>query len=103
MPWRLEYNVTYKKIELYSENEYLFDTGAKAGNFFYTWTQLTYSPVEWFKIGYVIQRTRAYQTPLDLQRGLLIGFIHKKVSFTTHVFDPGQASPSLVLTPGYAF
>jgi hypothetical protein len=99
----LEFTVTYKKVELYSANEYLFDTSTKAGNFFYTWTQLTYSPLEWFTAGYVVQRTRAYQTPLDIQRGLLIGFTQKKVNFTTQIFNIGQAAPTVVLSLGYSF
>jgi len=73
------------------------------GIFFYTWTQLTCSSVEWFKARYVIQRTRAYQTPLDLQRGLLIGFTHRNVAFATNIFDPGQAWLSVVLSLGYSF
>jgi hypothetical protein len=99
----LEFTVTYKKVELYSQNEYVFDTATKSGNFFYTWTQLTYSPLEWFTVGYVVQRTRAYQTPLNIQRGLLVGFSHKKVNFTTHVFNVGQAVPTVVLALGHSF
>jgi hypothetical protein len=99
----LEFTVKWKKVQLYSANEYLFDTDTKAGNFFYTWTQLTYSPREWFTVGYVVQRTRAYQTPLDIQRGILVGFTHKKVTFTTQIFDPGQADPTVVLSLGYNF
>ena len=32
----LEFTGTYKKVQLYSANEYIFDTDTKAGNFFYT-------------------------------------------------------------------
>ena len=49
----LEATITYKKLQLYSANEYIFDTNSKSGNFFYTWTQLTYSPVAWFGFGYI--------------------------------------------------
>ena len=87
------------EIKIYADS---VDT-AKAGNFFYTRTQLTYSPLEWFTVGYVVQRTRAYQTPLDIQRGLLVGFTHKKVNFTTQIFNPGQADPTVVLSLGYEF
>ena len=99
----LEFTVMWKKVQLYSANEYIFDTGAKAGNFFYTWTQLTYSLPEWFTVGYVVQRTRAYQTPLVIQRGLLVGFTHKKANFTTQIFNPGQADPTVVPSLGYDF
>jgi hypothetical protein len=99
----LEFTGTYKKVQLYSANEYIFDTDTKAGNFFYTWTQLTYSPVAWFTVGYVVQRTRAYQTPLDVQRGPLVGFTYKKLNFTTQIFNPGEADPTVVLSLGYSF
>jgi hypothetical protein len=99
----LEFTVTYKNVELYSANEYIFDTISKAGNFFYTWTQLTYSPVKWFTVGYVVQRTRAYQTPLDIQRGILVGFTNKKVTFTSQIFNIGETDPTVVLSLGYRF
>ncbi len=99
----LEVTVTYKKLEFYSANEYIFDTDTKDGNFFYTWTQLTYSPVKWFTAGYVVQRTRAYDTPLDIQRGPLIGFNFRKFTFTTQVFNMGEADPTTVFSLGYSF
>jgi hypothetical protein len=39
----------------------------------------------------------------DSQRGLLIGFTHRNVTFTTNIFDPGQAWLSVVLSLGYSF
>lgn len=99
----LKFTVTRNKVELYSENEYAFDAATKTGNFLYTWTQLTYSPVQWFKGGYVVQRTRAYQTPLSVQRGLLAEFTYKKVQFATDIFDLGEASPTAVISMGYSF
>ena len=99
----LEFTATYKKVQLFSANEYIFDTNAKAGNFFYTWTHLTYSPVPWFEAGYVTQRTRANQTALDIQRGLLIQFTHKKATFSTQIFNPGETDPVLVFSLGYSF
>jgi len=99
----LALTVTYRKLQFYSANEYVFDTTTRDGNFFYTWTQLTYSPLEWFTFGYVVQRTRAYQTPLEIQRGLLVGFTYKKVDFTTQIFNIGEADPTTVLSLGYRF
>jgi hypothetical protein len=99
----IELTVTYKKLQMYSANEYIFDTDTKAGNFFYTWTQLTYSPKPWFAFGYVVQRTRAYHTPLDIQRGLMVQFTRKKMTFATQVFNLGQADPTVALSLGYSF
>ena len=86
----VEFTATYKKIQLFSASEYVFDTGTKAGNFFYTWTQLTYTPVKWLTAGYVAQRTRAYSTSLDIQRGVMVQFNYKKATFGAQAFNPGE-------------
>ena len=64
-----EASLTYKKIELSISNEYVFDTTHKSGNFYYSWPQLTYSPVDWFRVGLVAQRTKAFHTSLDTVPG----------------------------------
>jgi hypothetical protein len=99
----LEFTATYKKVQLFSASEYVFDTSAKSGNFFYTWTQLTYSPVKWFTAGYVAQRTRAYSTSLDIQRGVMVQFNYKKATFGAQAFNPGETDPVLVFAIGYSF
>jgi hypothetical protein len=45
----------------------------------------------------VAQRTKAYHTSFDVQRGLLVGFSHKRTEFITYVFNPGWSDPTLVL------
>jgi hypothetical protein len=99
----VEFTVTYKKIQLFSANEYIFDTTTKARNFFYTWTQALYSPVPWFSVGYVLQRTRAYSTALDIQRGVMVQFTHKKTTFAAQGFNMGQTDPVIVFSLGYSF
>ena len=50
-------------------------------------------PQTGFARGLVAQRTRAYHTPLDVQRGLLAGFSYKQVEFTTYIFNIGCDGP----------
>jgi hypothetical protein len=95
--------LTWKRLELSTEGEYVFDTRDRAGSFFYSWMELSYSPVEWFRTGLVAQRTKAYHTDLDVQRGVLIGFSHKKMDFTTYVFNAGWTDPTVVLSLGVHF
>jgi len=98
-----EASLTYKKFALSISNEYVLDTGDKAGNFYYSWPELTYSPVDWFKVGLVAQRTKAYHTSLDTQRGFLVGVSHKKLEFTTYIFNVGWTDPTAVLELGVTF
>lgn len=93
----------YKKIELSVSNEYVFDTGNKSGNFYYSWPELTYSVLEWLRVGLVAQRTKAFHTRLDTQRGFLVGVSHKKLEFTSYIFNAGWTDPTVVLEAGYTF
>jgi hypothetical protein len=98
-----EASLQYKKLQISVSNEYVFDTGEKSGNFYYSWPELSYSALDWLKVGLVAQRTRAYQTSLDTQRGFLVGVSHKKLQFTTYVFNVGWTDPTIVLEMGYSF
>ena len=81
--------------------ESVFDTKDHNGSFFYTGPELTHSPREWFRAGLVAQKTKAYHTSLDVQRGFLVGMSHKKFNFTTSgvgglwVFAPELPSRTL--------
>ena len=96
-------SLSWWKLELYSEGEFVVDTGDSSGNFFYNWSELSLAPVDWFRFGLAAQRTRAYQTDRDIQRGVLVGFSYKQVSFTTYVFNPDESKPTLVLAVGVTF
>jgi hypothetical protein len=93
----------WRKLELYSEGEYVFDTGSSSDNFFYNWSELTLAPVERFRFGLVTQRTRVYQTDRDIQRGVLAGFSYKKLNLTGNLFNPDQDKPTFVLSVGVTF
>jgi hypothetical protein len=98
-----EASLVYKKLTLSISNEYVFDTTERGGSFYYSWPQLTYSPVPWFQVGLVAQRTKAYRTPLDVQRGVLVGASYKKIDFTTYIFNAGWTYPTVVLEVGAHF
>jgi hypothetical protein len=98
-----EASVTWKKLEFSINNEYVFDTTSKSGNFYYNWPQFTYTPLEWLNLGLVAQKSKTLQTRLDVQRGFFVGFTHKKFGFTTYVFNAGWTDPTVVLELNTAF
>ena len=93
----------YQRVEFYSESEYLFDAHDSSESFYYNWSELSYALLDWSHAGLVIQRTKVYQTELDVQRGLLAGFSHGEVDCTAYVFNLGWTSPTVVLALGYGF
>jgi hypothetical protein len=103
-----EASVGWKILEFSIDNEYVFDTNSKTGNFYYSWPQFTITPVKWFRFGAVAQHTAVFETKLNVQQGFFVGFHrklrdHKKIEFTTYVFDPGSSSASAVLELGTSF
>jgi hypothetical protein len=96
-------SLSWWKLELWSEGEFVLDTRDSSESFFYNWSELTLAPVEWFRFGLVMQRTRAYKSDHDVQRGLLAGFSFKKVGFTTYVFNPDDSRPIVVLSLAWNF
>jgi len=93
--------LTWKRFELTTEGEYVFNRKERTESFFYSWMELSYSPLEWCRVGLVAQRTKAYHTDLDIQRGLLIGISHKRMSVTTYIFNAGWTDPTVVLSLGF--
>ncbi len=98
-----EVSLTYRKFEFYTEGEWVFDAGDSAENFFYSWSELSVSPVDWFRVGLVAERTRVFQSDVEIQRGFLAGFTYKKIDFTTDAFILSRGKPTWVFTVGMSF
>ncbi len=98
-----EASLSYKRVTLSISNQYVFDLTDNARSFYYSWPEATYSLTDWLRVGLVAQRTKAFQTKLDTQRGFLVGFSHKHAEFTTYVFNPGWTDATAVLELGWTF
>ncbi|HEX6812147.1 MAG TPA: hypothetical protein VF384_11030 [Planctomycetota bacterium] len=95
--------LSWWQLELYSEGEYLFDSEVDSDSFFYSWSELTFAPVEIFRFGLVTERTRLYDTASDIQHGLLVGFSGESFDVTAYLFDPDDTKPIFVLAFGVGF
>jgi hypothetical protein len=54
-------------------------------------------------IGIVAQRTRTFQSPLDLQRGLLLMREQGNLTFGMYLFNIGWTDPTVAFTLSYGF
>jgi len=70
-----------------SESEYLFDLESSENNFFYSWTDLTYSPLDWLWFGISGQRTRLFQTDLEIDRGFTLGASFKNLQVSGYLYE----------------
>jgi hypothetical protein len=83
----LEFTFSYMGFELYSESEYLFDFASSEYNFFYSWTDFMYSPLDWLWFGISGQLTKLYETELETDRGLLLGVAYQHFEFTGYYYN----------------
>lgn len=92
------YTITasYKRIEFYTQGEYFIDSGKRSENFFYNWSELSFAPVDWFRIGFVLDRTKTLGDSIDVRRGPLIGFTYKKIDLSTYWLSPGSTDQTFV-------
>ncbi|ULQ57155.1 hypothetical protein KJS94_02950 [Flavihumibacter rivuli] len=99
----LEATLGLGKFELYSEMEYLFEFNDKANSYYYNWTELNFYPRDWLWFGITGQRTRAYQSELEIQRGVLTGFSWKQLSVTGYLFNPWMEGTFGIVSVAWAF
>jgi hypothetical protein len=95
--------LAWRALALYSETEYVIDAEARENDFLYTWSELTVAPREWWRVGLVVQRTKAYETAFDIQRGALVGITYKAADVSAYVFHPDEGRPTVVLAVAVEF
>jgi hypothetical protein len=98
----VELDATWKWLEFYDESEYVVSTNDHNDNFIYSWAELTVAPVDWLKTGLVAQRTRAYDTRLSVDRGLLLSLSHKNVTGTIYWFNPDKSGSYVMFTIAFS-
>jgi hypothetical protein len=55
------------------------------------------------RAGLVVQRTHAYQTDRDVQRGLILGYSYRRAEFTLCLFNPDVDKPTGAFSVGFRF
>ena len=96
-------SLIWRRLELYSESEYVIDGRDTSQSFLYNWSELTVAPGEAVKIGLVVQRTHAYQTDRDIQRGIIVGYVYRRAELTACFFNPDEDHPVFAFSVGFRF
>lgn len=96
-------SLSWSWLEISSESEYVFSSAGREDWFFYTWSEIGVYPFDWFGGGLVAQRTRAYESDRDIQRGFFAAFTSPRLNITGYVFNPDDEDPTFVLTVDVKF
>jgi hypothetical protein len=98
-----EASVAWKQLDVYVEAEYVRDSGERDDSYFYAWTELGFSPVEWLRLGIAGQRTRAYDNDRDIQRGPFVQLTWRRITIGGYWFNPGSNEQVFVGSIGATF
>jgi hypothetical protein len=92
----LRWTLSWWKLDIFSESEVVFDLADPHDSFFYNWSELGFTPLEWLRGGIAIQRSRVFQTPLDIQRGLFVSATFRRVTVSLYEFNLFWTTPTWV-------
>jgi hypothetical protein len=95
--------VDWRSFELYSEGEYVFDRDDSSDSYFYSWSEMSWYPADWLRLGLAGQRTRVYKTERDIQRGFLVGVSLRGISLGAYVFNPDDDDPTYIASVAVDF
>ena len=98
----LELTLSFRRLEFYSEGEYVIGVNGTS-SFLYNWSEVSFRAADWLRAGIGTQRTRAFGTPRDIQRGVLAGVNVGKIAGTFYLFNPGSDDYYVVATVGVSF
>ena len=95
-------SISWWKLDGYIEGEYVF-ARTSGDSFAYHWSEVAVAPVDWLRVGMVTQRTRAYATARDVQRGPFVNATFKRIDAAAYVFTRADVEPTVVLSIGWSF
>jgi hypothetical protein len=98
-----EITLAWRNFELYTEGEFVFDADDSDDDFFYSWSELTYSPTDWLRAGIVAQRTKIREEDSDIQVGPMVGVTWESLDFNASLLFPQHGDPAIVLGFGIEF
>jgi len=98
-----EASVAWQRLDVYVEAEYVRDSGESDDSYFYAWTELGFTPVQWLRLGIAGQRTRAYDNERDIQRGPFVQFTWRSITIGGYWFNPGSSGQVFVGSIGATF
>jgi hypothetical protein len=96
-------SLSWWKLELWSEGEYVFDSHEEADSFFYSWSELSVWPLDWLGVGVTVQRTEIRDSDSEEQSGVLVGIACERADLTVYVFDPDESDSTVVISAGLSF
>jgi hypothetical protein len=90
----------YCRLELYSEGDYVITIDDIKNRFLTNWTELSVSATDWLRLGFAAQRTRTFEQPRDVQRGVFAGIAFGRFDGAVYWFNPEDGAGYVIVSVG---
>jgi len=88
----VEASVAWGPFDAYLEAEYVDDRRQPGSRYYYSWSEVAWTPVEWLRVGLAGQRTRTVDTGREFQLGAFAQVTVQRLTFSMYAFNPGGAA-----------
>jgi len=99
----LEFSLDFHRFSLYSESEYAVSFQDRIHDFYYNWTDIMFSPVDWLWFGLSAQRTKLYHSELEIQKGFFVGGGYRWLGLSAYFYNIHTDDPYLILSLTFDF
>lgn len=98
-----ELTLAWRSLDLYTENEFVFDFEDSDGNFFYSWSELSWQAEPWLRLGLSAQVTRETGSGFETDPGILVGIGHGPAELILYGFDLGGDDAFYIVALAWEF
>ncbi|MEP6942728.1 MAG: hypothetical protein ABI981_07310 [Betaproteobacteria bacterium] len=88
----VEASIASGPFDAYVEAEYVDDRRQPGSRYYYSWTELAWTPVEWLRVGLAGQRTHTVDTGRGYQRGGFAQVTVQRLKFSLYAFNPESSA-----------
>jgi hypothetical protein len=78
----------FRRFNFSSQSQYCVNADSRSNNYFFSWSELSYQPLEWLYAGISLQNTQIYRSASLHEPGLLVGLSYKQWNFPVYSFNP---------------
>lgn len=93
----LNVDFEYKQFYFSSQSQYTFSLDDEINNFYFSWSELGYQPLNWLYGGMAVQETYFPQTAEQLfHPGFVVGFSFRQWTFPLYGFKTGKSAEAFI-------
>ena len=93
----------FRGFNFSSQSQYSINADNRIYNYFFSWSELSYQPLQWLYAGVSLQNTQMYRSLSLNEPGILVGLSYKQWNLPVYSFNPFADERYFVVGLNWAF